>query len=478
MRADASDWEAELGLQAESAGARARLLRWRLFAVDVAAAVAAAIVGVAVSGFAAVSAVAFVVILVAVWAIASFAIGLYSVDRFTSWATGLPDTHKQLGLAGLLTWPLYGLAVLLHDSHPMIATPVVALALPLLVVLGRGFVRAALHRRIALRQRTVIVGSGEVAEQLIERIGRHRAFGLEPVGIVDDDPHTELELGLPVLGGLRDLRAVIAEHDVQRVIIAFTRASHEGLLDCLRACRDQRVAVDVVPRLFEFLGGARSVEQLGDLPMLSIGVTSLSRPSRIAKRLMDVAFASIALLLSAPLFALVALAIKLESRGPVLFRQTRAGRDGRPFRILKFRSMYADADRRKAEYGELNDHGDGVMFKIHEDPRITRGGRFLRRTSLDELPQLINVIRGDMSIVGPRPLILQESDAFGEQWHARRLDLRPGLTGPWQISGRSNLGAHEMLRLDFQYVTGWTLARDVEIMLATVPAVLAGHGAY
>jgi lipopolysaccharide/colanic/teichoic acid biosynthesis glycosyltransferase len=154
------------------------------------------------------------------------------------------------------------------------------------------------------------------------------------------------------------------------------------------------------------------------------------------------------------------------------------GRGGRHFRVFKFRSMYQDAEARKAELAQLNDQDDGVMFKIHDDPRVTRVGRFLRKTSLDEMPQLFNVILGDMSLVGPRPLILEEAEALQEEWHARRIDLRPGMTGPWQVSGRSHLTYQEMLRLDYAYVSGWTLVRDIEMLLATIPSVLAGRGAY
>jgi len=174
----------------------------------------------------------------------------------------------------------------------------------------------------------------------------------------------------------------------------------------------------------------------------------------------------------------IAAAIKLESRGPVFFRQVRAGRGGNVFRVFKFRSMYADAEQRKVELHAVNDVSDGVMFKMHRDPRVTRTGRVLRRLSLDEVPQLFNVLRGEMSLVGPRPLILPESQALEEDWHERRLDLRPGLTGPWQVSGRSDIPFQEMVRFDYQYVAGWSLARDIEILLATIPAVLSGRGAY
>jgi lipopolysaccharide/colanic/teichoic acid biosynthesis glycosyltransferase len=171
-------------------------------------------------------------------------------------------------------------------------------------------------------------------------------------------------------------------------------------------------------------------------------------------------------------------AIKVESRGPVFFRQPRAGRGRTSFRLIKFRSMYVDAEERKAELDGMNEAEDGVMFKIREDPRVTKVGRFIRRFSLDEMPQLFNVLVGEMSLVGPRPLIFPETDALEKEWHLRRLELRPGLTGPWQVYGRSQSPFQEMVRFDYQYVAGWSLARDIEILLATVPAVLSGRGAY
>jgi lipopolysaccharide/colanic/teichoic acid biosynthesis glycosyltransferase len=212
--------------------------------------------------------------------------------------------------------------------------------------------------------------------------------------------------------------------------------------------------------------------------LISVGVPRLPRSARALKRGLDLVGATLGVLALSPLLIAIAVAIRIESPGPALFRQTRMGRGGRHFRVFKFRSMYQDAEARKAELAQLNDQDDGVMFKIHDDPRVTRVGRFLRKTSLDEMPQLFNVILGDMSLVGPRPLILEEAEALQEEWHARRIDLRPGMTGPWQVSGRSHLTYQEMLRLDYAYVSGWTLVRDIEMLLATIPSVLAGRGAY
>lgn len=197
-----------------------------------------------------------------------------------------------------------------------------------------------------------------------------------------------------------------------------------------------------------------------------------------AKRVLDVVGSSALILLFSPLMIATAIAIKLESRGPIFFRQPRAGRGNKSFKLIKFRSMYTDAEQKKKELKELNEAEDGVMFKIREDPRVTRVGRTIRRFSIDELPQLFNVLKGEMSLVGPRPLIFPETAALEKHWHLRRLELRPGITGPWQVYGRSQSPFQEMVRFDYQYVAGWSLARDIEILLATLPAVMSGRGAY
>jgi lipopolysaccharide/colanic/teichoic acid biosynthesis glycosyltransferase len=206
------------------------------------------------------------------------------------------------------------------------------------------------------------------------------------------------------------------------------------------------------------------------MPLLSIDAPTFSGASRVSKRALDIVGASVLLIALAPLLALIARAIKLDSRGPVLFKQRRSGRRGEIFKLLKFRSMH--------EGSTVEVRPDGAIVKSREDARITRVGRIIRRFSLDEAPQLLNVLIGDMSLVGPRPLVLAEAAALTEAWQSRRADLRPGLTGPWQVSGRSNIPFHDMIRFDYQYVAGWSLARDVEILLSTLPAVLSGRGAY
>jgi exopolysaccharide biosynthesis polyprenyl glycosylphosphotransferase len=420
----------------------------------------------------------FVVCVAVMWPLIAFSIGLYRHDQLSSWASAVPEIPRGVAAILVTSWPIFGIAAA-DEVKPAIATVAVTIGvLALLAGLSRTIVRGILHRRAELRQRTLILGSGMVAGQLVEKIRNNKQYGLQPVGIVDDEVHNVGTPDLPRLGGFDDLAEVIELQNIDRVVIAFSRASHEELLEAIRACRDAGIAVDVVPRLFEFLDGVRSLDQIGGLPLLSIGVPVLATTMVTAKRVLDIAGSAALIVAFSPVMAATAVAIKLESKGPVFFRQPRAGRGNKSFNLIKFRSMYVDAEQRKAEFDEMNESGDGVMFKIREDPRVTRVGRHIRRFSIDELPQLFNVLKGEMSLVGPRPLIFAEADALEERWHLRRLELRPGITGPWQVYGRSQSPFQEMVRFDYQYVAGWSLARDIEILLATLPAVLSGRGAY
>ncbi len=451
-----------------------------LFAGDSLAALAAAAVALLVLGLTPTSTLGLEYILVAglIWPAVAFSIGLYRSDQLSAWASAISELPRAFVGVMLITWPLFGVASLIGLDSVVSLTFLTVAATATFAGVSRTVVRAGLHRAPELRQRTLILGSGVVAGQVAKKLENNSQFGLVPVGMVDDEVHDVGTPDLPWLGRFSDLDTIIETQQIDRVIIAFSRVSHEQLLESIRACRDARVAIDVVPRLFEFLDGVRALDQVGGLPVLSIGAAHLSSVSMAAKRGLDLLGSLLIITLLSPLMIAIAIAIKLESRGPIFFRQPRAGRLRSSFQLIKFRSMYVDAEKRKAEMGSLNEAADGVMFKIREDPRVTRTGRFIRRYSLDELPQLFNVLKGEMSLVGPRPLIFPETDALDEHWHLRRLELRPGLTGPWQIYGRSQSPFQEMVRFDYQYVAGWSLARDIEILFATLPAVLSGRGAY
>ncbi len=449
-----------------------------LFTGDSLAAAAAATIAVSILGLSSWAGLAYATAATLLWPLAAFSIGLYRSDQLATWASAVTEVPRGFVAMMLITWPLFGIATALQLDQIVALTFLTVAGIAALAGIARTIVRAGLHRAPTLRQRTLILGSGVVAGQVVEKLRNNVQFGLVPIGIVDDEVHEVGTPDLPWLGRFADLDTIIEAQGIDRVIIAFSRVSHEQQLESIRACRDAGVTVDVVPRLFEFLDGVRALDQVGGLPLLSIGTPMLTSASIAAKRALDT-IGSLALILAfAPLMIAIAIAIKLESRGPIFFRQPRSGRRNTSFQLIKFRSMYVDAEQRKAEMAKLNEAEDGVMFKIREDPRVTRVGHFIRRYSLDELPQLFNVLKGEMSLVGPRPLIFPETAALEEDWHLRRLELRPGLTGPWQVYGRSQSPFQEMVRFDYQYVAGWSLARDIEILLATLPAVMSGRGAY
>lgn len=452
-----------------------RTLRRLFVAADTLAAVLAAAISAPVAGLGALRLSGWVMLVALVWVSAAYLAGLYAADDPPSWPAGVAECKRILILALAVSWPLAGLGAAL--GAPAGAGLLAAAAILALTVAARGGVRVVAQRAHPMRQRTLIIGSGVVAHHLADRLLRSPELGLQLVGVVDDDPHEAGPADLPHLGRRDDLGEILHAHAVDRVIVAFSRATHEELLEAIRTCWDSHVAIDVIPRLFELLDGARRVDRVGGLPVMAIDAPSLTGGARGLKRALDIVVSAGLLIILAPVLLALALAIKLDSRGAVLFRQTRAGRDGRVFSLVKFRSMRSDAEARKPELSGANEAPDPKMFKMRRDPRITRVGGWLRRTSLDELPQLLNVLRGEMSLVGPRPLILSESDAISG-WQARRLALRPGMTGPWQVYGRSELPFDDMLRYDYQYVAGWSLARDLEILLATIPAVLSGRGAY
>jgi exopolysaccharide biosynthesis polyprenyl glycosylphosphotransferase len=317
--------------------------------------------------------------------------------------------------------------------------------------------------------RILLLGTGQVTSRLVARLGR--CYDTVVVGQVDDNPAP----GSSVLGGLDDLPELCRQYRVDRIIVAFSKTPAHETLEKLRGLEGQ-VPISVVPRLFELHSWRSEVEELHGMPLLHVPPAALSGSARLLKRSMDLVLATLAIIATLPLWLGVAAAIKLESPGPVFFRQERTGRGGRRFRIFKFRTMAADASERQRSIIEANEV-DGPLFKIRNDPRVTKVGRILRRTSIDELSQLINVIRGEMSLVGPRPLPTEESDRI-DGAALTRFDVRPGITGLWQVSGRSDLSYADLQHLDSVYVGSWSLMWDLRIMWETPRSVFARRGAY
>lgn len=345
-------------------------------------------------------------------------------------------------------------------------TAAVAMVLPaaLLVPFGRHLVVRAFGSPTV--SHILIVGTGQVAQRLTARLGR--CPDTHVVGNVDDSaaPHS------PVLGRLEDVPGLCREHRVDRIIVAFSDTPDCRALQLLRQVQGE-VPISVVPRLFELQSWRSEVEELHGLPLLHVPPASLSLGARCAKRLLDVTASAAAIVLTVPFWLAIAAAIRLDSAGPALFRQERTGRGGRVFAIYKFRTMTAEASACRWTVGDTGD----LMHKAQDDPRVTRVGGLLRRTSLDELPQLLNVLRGEMSLVGPRPLPREQSAKL-DGAALTRFDVAPGVTGLWQVSGRSDLSYADLAHLDSVYVRSWSLLWDLRILCATPRSVLGGRGAY
>jgi exopolysaccharide biosynthesis polyprenyl glycosylphosphotransferase len=313
-------------------------------------------------------------------------------------------------------------------------------------------------------RRAIVVGTGPEAARVERKLASHPEYGLEVVG---------------VFGERGDLARVVDELEVERVILASPVGNHEETLDLLRDVRRPYVFVSIVPSYSEIFASNATLDELEGMPVVSLPPLRLARSSRLLKRSFDVVVSSVALCLVAPLLGVVAVAIRLDSSGPSLFRQPRRGRAGSTFEIVKFRTMHVGAEgkRHDADVVQLNEV-DGPLFKVKgRDPRVTRVGAFLRRTSIDELPQLWNVVRGDMSLVGPRPFVIYEADQI-TGWAAKRLDMTPGITGMWQVLGRNDMPYEEMCKLDYLYVTNWSLWWDFKILCQTIPVVVGRRGAY
>lgn len=354
-----------------------------------------------------------------------------------------------------------------------------------LIVFLLGAVRA-IRRQIETRlrqrgvgvQRVLIVGAGEVGRAVMRTMVARPDLGYAVVGFVDDDPAKgKTDIGrFRALGGLDGIDSIIKNEKVDEVIVTLPWMYQRKIAALTGVCERRGVRPRVVPDIFQLSLSRVDVDDLGGIPLIGVKEHNLPGSARLAKRVVDVAVAAVAFLLLWPVLLLTAVAIKLDSSGPVFFRQTRVGQDGRRFEVLKFRSMKQGAEEEQAALSEMNE-ATGPLFKIKGDPRRTRVGRFIRRTSIDELPQFINVLRGEMSIVGPRPALPHEVEKY-EPWQRQRLDVPQGITGLPQVSGRSDLTFDEMCLLDIYYIENWSLSLDLTIMLRTIPQLLFGNGAY
>ena len=385
--------------------------------------------------------------------------GLYDRDQLRLVHSTLDEAPAILQLTGLFALGVTIIAPYLAESS-VGGSQIAALWLSSFVATlgGRVLARWFSARSLPI-ERCLVIGDPELAERFREKLASSRA-------------RASVIATLPMAGDEFDgwstresLRRVVNHHRVDRVIIAPTTTDTRGVAELIRVGKAAGVRVSVLPRMFEVVGSAVEFDDVDGLTVLGVRAFGLSRSSWALKRGFDVVATTVGLFAVAPILAAIAIAIRLDSKGPILFRQIRVGRDGRHFSILKFRSMVVDAEAQKERLLQLNEVGDG-MFKLASDPRVTRVGSLLRRTSLDEMPQLFNVLRGEMSLVGPRPLVTDE-DALVLGMDRSRLHLTPGMTGPWQVLG-SRVPMREMVAIDYLYVAGWSLWADVKLLLRTV----------
>ena len=469
---------------------RGWLIRRMLLAADVIGLVSAMVLAEWVTGFhgsASVSGrteLAVFGLSLPLWVVAAKMYRLYERDEERMDHSGADEFAGVFHMITVCSWLFWAAAYLTNLGHPTATKVLVFWASAVVfVVSGRAIARSICRRRINYLQNTVIVGAGHVGQLIAKKLLSHPEYGLNLVGFVDSDPRERVGTAnsVAILGGPERLPALIRLFDLERVIVAFSLAPHGETLDLIRLLKDFDVQVDIVPRYFELVGSGVGIHSVEGVSLVGLPPMRLPRSSRLLKAVLDLALAGLVLLLLLPVFIVIGILIKLDSPGPVFFRQVRTGIWGKPFRIFKFRTMCVDAELRKTDVQHLNQHllagEDARMFKAPNDPRVTKIGRFLRRSSLDELPQLINVVVGQMSLVGPRPLILDESEHVVD-WGRTRLMLKPGITGLWQVLGRSEIPFEEMTRLDYLYVTSWSLWGDVALMCRTLPALLRTRNAY
>jgi exopolysaccharide biosynthesis polyprenyl glycosylphosphotransferase len=411
-----------------------------------------------------------------VWIIIFRAYGLYDRDAKRVSHTTIDDVpwlfHAML-VAFLALWVLFNAIELpslpLSDSAILVSLAVVS------VISGRCAVRSGLIRFMG-SERVLVVGQGDSLSALVRKMRSHPEYRLEPIGVVGMSTEDAAGVTVPTLATLDsvDLSELVKAQQVDRVVLSHTGFDGTQLLEFMRECKLLRVRVNVVPQLFAAMGPSVEVDDVEGVTVLSIDPPVLPRYSRLTKRAVDIIGAAGLFLVAWPVLLVAAIAIKLDSRGPVLFRQTRIGKGDERFQLVKFRTMVTGAEGHQETLRAGS--RDGGWLLLDHDPRVTKVGRLLRLSSLDELPQLWNVLKGEMSLFGPRPLIESEASQLAE-WERTRIDLTPGLTGLWQVLGRTNIPFDEMLKLDYLYVTNWSLWGDFRLMVKTLPAVLTRKGA-
>ena len=329
-------------------------------------------------------------------------------------------------------------------------------------------------------RKLLIVGANSRSIRLATQIESNPQLGYQIMGFVDKTwQHAPefSETSFQLVADFDDLPEYMRNNAMDEVVVCLpVRSRYDDIQDVSRLCEAQGITVGMLPDLIPLNPLLAGLQQFGDQTIMTMSPHGINGVQAATKRLLDILLAGMLLILLIPVFLIISAAIKLTSKGPVFFAQERLGLNKKRFKMIKFRSMVTDAEARMAEVEALNE-AEGPVFKIKDDPRITGVGKFLRKSSLDELPQLINVMRGEMSLVGPRPLTVRDYQGFSHDWHRRRFSIRPGITGLWQVSGRCDIPFEQWMQLDMQYIDQWSLLLDLKVLLLTLPAVVTGDGA-
>jgi exopolysaccharide biosynthesis polyprenyl glycosylphosphotransferase len=418
--------------------------------------------------------ISIVIGLVAIFAIR----GLYYVRLTGSWLRQVWTIagSATIGLAFLITY----FFIFQPPSSSRLLVPFIWAMAIIVLSLGRLIVSAAmgwLYRLGLGETRLLVVGSGRLGKMMMQHITASPNLGYQIVGFLNDMSEPPGDFGrFKMLGTLEDLGLVIRSMHIDEVIIALPSNMHQQSIKSVRLCERLGASFKLVPDLYELSLSRIDMEAVEGIPLISIKQVSLNTIQGIITRFVDISLSLLILVLGSPLWLCIALAIRINSPGKIIYKQTRIGLDGLPFEVYKFRSMYENADQLLPSLWIKNE-AQGPLFKMRGDPRITLVGKFLRRTSFDEFPQIINVLRGEMSLVGPRPPLPGEV-ALYEEWQKGRLAIKPGMTGLWQVRGRSDLSFDEGVLMDLYYIENWSLRLYFLILFRTIPAVLTNRGAY
>lgn len=418
----------------------------------------------------------------AVWLVFLWAEHLYDLERLT-WGAGEFSRVMRALAMGVVGFILLTFVM----KTPGLSRVWTVLAFVLAVVFvctGRVGIRVFLarkRRRGRLRRRTIIVGSNAEAASITRTLLRHPETGLTPIGCLESSREDVLPLNycagmVPSFGSAWNLPAIIREHRGDTVIIVSSAFDHDVLARLIAQLRGIDVSIHIASGLSDVLSSRVLMREIAGVPLVTVQPVSLSRGNLLTKRIFDIAVASAVVLIGLPVWLLLMLAIRIDSPGPIFYRQKRVGENGAEFEMFKFRSMCIDAEERLKALQEANE-ATGPLFKMKDDPRITRIGKWMRKFSIDEFPQLLNVLKGEMSLVGPRPPLPGETVQYND-YHWRRMEVPPGMTGLWQVSGRSSLTFEEMVQLDLFYIENWSVGFDISLLTRTVPAVLFARGAY